>query len=358
MYLVALILVITLIFGFCLIVCSKKLVVQPNLKIASNKNSIPNQIYFVIIFALVLFVGLRAKTVGLDSHSYAEDIGNSVAELEYSNYEYGYIALIRLLTVLKLNYSVLFVVAAFVAITPVFLMIRDESDYPVLSVIIYFGTTLFIWSFSALRQSMALGLIACAYYFIKNKKRLLFLLFVFLAFCFHKTALFFTPAILFSFFKINKKCIFVTIVIGVVLIVSQSFILNFLSSYSRIDSYFDVEMEGGERYLAVLFFVALLFVIQYRNIKTDPFLFFSIVLLPFIFFVVNKNSVLNRASWYYQLLLIVAIPKVIKSFNTKSFRVCLYILMAFLFSYQFISSIINDVAGIADYQLSFWGSIQ
>ena len=350
---IVLLLVFIAFFSYFAVSRNTKVAVGSNLKITVNKNRIPKQIYILMIFVFVIFVGLRAKTVGLDSKSYAGDIGSSISELQYSNYEYGYIFLVRLISIFNLHYSVLFLVAAIIAIAPIVFLIKEESDYPVLSIIVYFGTTLFLWSFSALRQSMALGLVACSYFFIKRKKRIRFLVFVLLASLFHKTAIFFAPTLIFSFVKVDKKRIFLIIGIGIMLIVLQNQILNMASSFSRVDSYFDVEMEGGERYLLVLFFVAILSIIQYKNMKNDPFIFYSLVLLPFIFFVVNKNSVMNRASWYYQLILIVGIPRLVKSFKTKTFRVCLYGILAILFGYQFLSSIMNDVAGIANYQFAF-----
>ena len=153
--------------------------------------------------------------------------------------------------------------------------------------------------------------------------------------------------------KVNKKNILLVVLVGIVLVFLQNQILSLASGFSRVYSYFDVEMKGGERYFLLLLFVAVLSIIQYKKMKNSPLIFYSIVILPFIFFVVNKNSVLNRASWYYQLLLIIGIPKLVKSFSVKTIRVFLYGVFATLFAYQFLSSIINDVVGISNYQFAF-----
>ena len=73
----------------------------------------------------------------------------------------------------------------------VVIVIKSESEHPVLSFVMFFALSFFGFSLSGLRQTMAMAFTTLAYFPLKKRKPIKFVLLVFLATLFHTSAIIF-----------------------------------------------------------------------------------------------------------------------------------------------------------------------
>ena len=199
----------------------------------------------------------------------------------------------------------------------------------------------------------AVGLLAASYLSYKRKRVLKSVVLFLLSFSFHKTVLIFLPVVLLSLLlRINRKSITIILLIGFFAVLARDSILFLFLKYARVVDYFFVSTEGGERYFLVLAFTSVLLILSYNRVTIDPFSFYAVLLLPFLYYLLNINAVLTRASWYYQLFLITSIPKIIKSYKKTAIRICLIVAYFCLFGYLFLSTVLNNTVGIDPYHIN------
>lgn len=140
-----------------------------------NKQSRAGIIVSITSLVIILIQGLRHISVGTDLISYipglraAEHLNFLQGDRLY-NYEIGYSIFTKILA--KMNISdqtFLFIVAAIIII-PIGYNIYKNSKMPGLSLFIYITLGFFTFTFSGLRQSIALAISFFGYKYIKEKK--------------------------------------------------------------------------------------------------------------------------------------------------------------------------------------------
>src|SRR5699024_9401100 len=91
------------------------------------------------------------------------------------------------------------------------------------------------FSFTGLRQTLALSIILLSYNYIRERNLLLFIMFVFIASLFHSTALVFLLIYPISHYELGKKDLILIIVMLIVSFFLSSFIRNsiFLLGWSN-----------------------------------------------------------------------------------------------------------------------------
>lgn len=167
-----------------------------------------------VLFAMFLLCGLRGDSVCVDTQHYINIIKSNDLENLYG-FIYGLIG-----SFCKWfgdsPHIVLFVFAMLTYI-PLFMLIRKASLLPVLSVAVFMvSSSLFLETFNLVRQSIALMFILWAMYYLdkcknfKDKKFVfLILLFVFIAYQFHKVAILAAPFFIFAKLNIEKRKVYI-----------------------------------------------------------------------------------------------------------------------------------------------------
>lgn len=229
-----------------------------------KKQSITMTVFFIILLAILM---LRHRSVGADIQKYIS-MFRTTAKLPFNKIfqvfesEYSYFILNKIISLFTLDTQWFLVIMAVIAVIPVAVLYIKESENAILSISIFVIISNFAMLFSGLRQSIAVAIIVISYFFVKKKKPIWFVLFVLLAFTFHKSAL--VALLLYPFYHMNitrnKLLIFVPI-IGAVLIFNRpifEFLLDFLGEYGESYRY----EETGAYTMIILFvlFVALSFI--------------------------------------------------------------------------------------------------
>ena len=145
------------------------------LEIISKNRNFFKIVFFVLLFLMLLLVGLRdGRVVGMDSPAYYEFYLDQLPSVEI-----GYKYLNYFFSSLGLNYNIFLLFINFIILFNISKFIRLNSYYLILPLFIYFSDFFFYYSFSGIRQSIAISFAALSIYYIfenKNKVALLLIL--------------------------------------------------------------------------------------------------------------------------------------------------------------------------------------
>ena len=129
---------------------------------------------------LGLFQGLRAQTVGTDVPGYLGYFNFIANNGKEAPWEMGYVLFVRLLQSIGISFQGSLLVFSFIIQTPIIYTICKHSTKPLLSVFVYFAFGEFLFTFSGLRQAVAMSFTFASYGFIKEKKPIRFLIMILL----------------------------------------------------------------------------------------------------------------------------------------------------------------------------------
>lgn len=154
--------------------------------------------FFSVCLAVILFQGFRSFSVGIDLGAYLPSyiiIGSQsfrsllLQHFCYRNFEPGYVLFNWLLYNLGADRRDFLIITAALIQIPIFYTMHKYSEEPLLSVFWYLSFGNFMFTFSGLRQSIAMSLGFFAYSFIRERKALKFAAVILIAAAFHKSIL-------------------------------------------------------------------------------------------------------------------------------------------------------------------------
>ena len=178
------------------------------------KVKIENRKYFRLVYTisvviiLGLFMGLRNKSVGVDTKQYLyryNKLTFKFHSLEQLENEGGYELFNELLRVLKVNNQGFILITSFLMIVSFIYFYYKYSYSLFLSIYLHITIGLFTMSMSGIRQTFSICILLFAFNYIIKRNILRFLLLVIIATTFHKSAIIFLPIYLLKNVKINKK---------------------------------------------------------------------------------------------------------------------------------------------------------
>lgn len=156
-----------------------------------EKITLNRKAFWVPLFLLSIFAGIRSSKVGTDTGAYAAIFELNLDPRYYEfnpNVEIGYQYFEYILLNLTHNYYWLFLIAAFFIVYSFLLIIKKYSINYLLSVFVYITLGIYTFFFNGLRQGIAIAICFLALPYLINKIFLKYLLFVFLASFFHISA--------------------------------------------------------------------------------------------------------------------------------------------------------------------------
>ena len=238
-------------------------------------------------------------------------------------------------------------------------LIYKESNSPILSFIMFIALNFYEFlSFSALRQALAVTFIILAYFQIKDKKIVKFLIFVMLGSLFHQTALLFLVAYPLSNMKIGIKQ-FIIIIFGFLIAnLLNSSLMNIIFSFITADRY-QLYISKGVVLNHMSFYIncCIVFLCYYignKKISQNKSLkiqYNMIILGTFLSAFTNIIGEFYRLSMYFSIFEIILLPNMIQTLKDSN-RKIVYVTVLFVFIiYFFIATIYN--ANIAEYKF-FW----
>lgn len=303
--------------------------------------------YIYIGFFILLFWGAFRYGVGADYFSYAyfyekyrllswQQIFSEITG------EFGYKTIIKLVSYID-YLPVYYGFYCFVILYMFYKFIKEEySNLPLFLVFFIFLLDIYTVSFNIMRQGIAIVIALYSSKFIIKRDFLRFVLFIFLAFSFHMSVLFFLPAYFFpqttSFFSYKK--IFI-IVITVFLAFSISEVISSISDiegFERYASYasHDGEINNRSVYLSVV--LTGIFLLFYKQLvmfdkRSALFVLFSItgIILMFTGFI---SPFVKRCASYYSVFNILLCGMLIRAVGLRLSQLA-YLFIIFFMSFKF-----------------------
>lgn len=238
---------------------------------------------FLLFLVYFVFCGFRYG-VGWDYYNYLNIIergGWTIDSLEFLVRQLAYFCENRGFT------QFFFVATSFIIVLFFFLMFAKESENPAVSVFVFLCIpTFFLNSLVIIRYFLAVSTVFLAYHYGNKKQYIPYFLLLFVAFLFHKAALFGLISIPFVFLKkgfglTTNLTIFITCFVLGTIIGSFSFINSVFSSLLDFSFFSDSDvLEGAERYMQD---------IGNANFSRTPYVFALINLINLFSFYKNNQ---------------------------------------------------------------------
>lgn len=267
----------------------------------------------------------KASTVGNDTHEYLRlfEMGDYALTAD-TRYELGYLHFSQTIWKIFHDPQVLFIVYSLIFYFSLGRFLWKYSSMPWLSILIFFSYTLFGFSMSALRQSLAIAILFFGFDFALKKKYILFFVSIIVASLFHSSAIFFALCPFILKLKPSKKTIYLFICSTLVISLLFGNILNTIFGYLPYYGHYQegAYFEGGVRLASILqLLLAVFFLyigyISYNkmpigNPSSDKEFLGHLVVIQMVVVALSilclKVNILDRIVLYYSVFVLLLIP--------------------------------------------------
>lgn len=202
---------------------------------------------FVAAVVLTFFAALRSSIVGPDGLVYAQYF-KDVQELSYSGIflkfdkEPLFYVTIKLLQELGVTLQVWYAIIGGMFAFAIMFIVRQYSQQPLVSILAMFSLGYYTFSFTGLRQTMALSIVTISFYFIEKKKYMWGIWLILFASIFHNSALIFLLVVLIRDRKLKIWQYALGMLVGLGLVILfrpqvYAFISETVESIERFEGY-------------------------------------------------------------------------------------------------------------------------
>lgn len=330
------------------------------------KKSKVDRITLTFFFLAYLFLlCARDYSVGVDTKGYIRAFEytrnlNWKVALLYGDNEIGF-KLLRMIVQWLGGARLYISVAAALAVIPVLYLYKNEAEGSMICVSFFLISLLFEMFFSGLRQSIAIGLAVPAYYFVKEKKKIPFLLVVALACSFHKSAVMLLLLYPIYHAHITKKWLWGIIPLVGFVMLRRDLLMDLIfqlagDEYSYKYSY--LTGSSGQMGLMILFLLISMYcyIMLDENIAGEEEIGLRNILLlaTFIHLFTPVNPTISRINYYFILFIPVAISRVNNRCNELLYQirtVACFVMPMFFVAYFFLLK--SDSLNVFNYKFCF-----
>jgi len=298
----------------------------------------------------MMLFALRGSTIGNDTHEYIR-IFNEIStqgdsKFEFGRYETGFIYLNYLLKSWHDDAQIIFVVAGLFIYYSFGRFILKYSKMPWLSLFLFFTYGLFTFTFTALRQGMAMAICLFAFEALMKGKNIRFVLIVIFATFFHSTAIVFLLASLCKFLKPNGKTFVLSYISAAVLLIAFTAVLNYIFQMLPMYEHYTSGSYIGEMGIAAFLYSFLSSVIlffTYSVVKKtkslsriDAYGMIMILLAVILYIVSIKANIFDRMAIYFNMFAIIILPNAINLLKGQKQLLAITTSIIVFFAYQAI----------------------
>lgn len=220
-------------------------------EILSEKYEKNSKFFRYIGLSIVLLITSFRKGIGADLNTYYNFYKN-VLDIGFGTMDFGYTLINYILRYLGFSFNFfLFITVLFYLLSYYRLIDKYVKEGKYIAVLIFFGVfDIFIYSLSAIRQSLSLAFIFFAYIAYEDRKNIKFILYIVLAYSMHWSVILWLPA--FFIFQIIKKINISTLIIIVIFIpiiykyLIETDFINLLSSINYNTEYYLITLGFNE----------------------------------------------------------------------------------------------------------------
>lgn len=295
---------------------------------SGRKKSIEKYFVFTSIFLLILLIGLRHQTMGVDLGQYSGYLASfkkisSLSWLQifkmnsFLNYEKGYVIFNKLIGMFSSDRQVFLFVCAIFTLAPIGLCIYKYSKNTLMSFVIYLGLPVFLSVFSPIRQAIAIGITVYAYRYIREKRIVPYFLTIALAGMFHKSAFIMIIAYPIYRIKLDKKAAYASVGLLPIIYALKYPLFSILSKIFKRGA---VAVDTGAFTLFLVFSIVYSFCVVYgqRSKEETNGLSNLFWVACAIQAMAGVFPTVTRVSWYFMMYLILLVPEVLEDMKRTS----------------------------------------
>ncbi len=304
-----------------------------------------------VFFVLFAF---RASNIGNDTHEYIRIFNeiNIHGEFEYgqSRYESGYLLLNYILKSWINNPQIIFIVAGAFIYYSFGRFILKYSEIPWLSLFIFLTYGFFTFTFSALRQGLAMAICIYAFEALMNGRNIRYILLIICATFFHSTAYVFFASYLCKILKPSRKVFFIGYLTAAVLLATFSVVLNYVFQWLPIYELYTLGSYIGETGIAAFLYATLssaILIFSYNILtvhqqkkqmlnKVYSYGLIMILIAVIIYIVSIKANIFDRIALYFNTLVIILLPNAISKLKGDNRVLVIATVLAVFFTYSAI----------------------
>lgn len=320
---------------------------------------------WVVVAIMILLIGLR-EWVGADYKPYRDmflyfgqftpystTFNKAVFGDMYLEVEWLYVLVGKLVYDIGLEFYMMTFVIALLAIPIKYFTFENVVAYPTLSLLLYMFPTYFTSDGGQMRQGVAIGITIFSFLFIKRRQLLWFILMIYLAYGFHKSAIIFLPAYWLVKIPLNSKLIALAIITSIILSPFKIYLYISLldgiapaDAYQGFSAYETVEVEGtgmAIRFTDLICIMYAYFLITYNKEACQKIPYYEYIrnigVIGICMYFVFRGSAIfaGRLATYYMIFMAMVLPNVLASIpNLKIRKFSHLFLIGFIVFYYFV----------------------
>lgn len=323
------------------------------------------EVFFVIFFFMLAF---RGSTVGADTWNYLAKFraARSSSWLEFldtSTSETGFALLTKLISEFTGSEQIYLTVIALITVLPIARLYTQESESPILTISLYVILPMFSMLFSGLRQAIAMAFVPLAYQYVKDRRLLRFLITVWIASMFHRSAWLLLALYPVYHMKISRKSLLwvIPLLLGIYVFNDQIYTLATRLLSRLLAEEFSETGATGAYSMLILFSMILIFSYVFlgdadeETIGQRNILVLSVGLQCFAL----VNTIAMRMNYYFLLFLPLLLPKVIKRISNRNkwFGYAVQFVCCAYFIYYYLEKAYSGESGVSIYPyIPFWAA--
>lgn len=286
-----------------------------------------NKWLFVVPFIPLYLLSALRYGIGTDYfHTYYPTFQRIVRGAQTdTSFEFGFYYINKLVALFSSDVTWVLAICALLFFAFEAISIYQQSDDPVFSIALLFGTGLFQYSLNGVRQAIVIAVWFYCLRYVKEKRLVPFLIFIFASVLFHYSAVILIP-FYFLFQKRFRPSQIITIVIGTFALISvlKRFIL-YIASFTRYldkfsgSSLLEGDFAWSEFVISILLLAYLL--LLYEKLKNSwkyNFLLISTALGVACSILTRDIYIIARISVFFRYLPVLYLPSTLKVFKGKS----------------------------------------
>ncbi len=212
-----------------------------------------------------LFTGFSLYT------TYGDVLDKALFRPNSEEIEWIFVLINKIIFDFGLPFYVVTLVAAIISVSLKFYTIYNNVAFPALAILFYFMPLMFFEDAGQIRQGLGIAVCVASFKFIKDRNLLMFMLCMYIALGFHKTAIVFLPAYWLVLIPLNSRRVFWILILAVISSPLELYRLggNLFSSIAPEDvsgaytgylddQYYGTQVETGLNDIVKLFFIGIL----------------------------------------------------------------------------------------------------
>lgn len=342
-------------YYFMLLVAFYILTLYSIKKYGFQKVKTSKKYYIMAFLLLILFLILRSDKVGIDNNNYksifqyCHDL-NFIDVISYERHEIGYKYYNKIISLIYYNFNFFMIITAILSMIGVYYFIKNNSKNYIYSLLIFITFNFYGFFFGIYRQVLAISILLYSLKFVKERQLKKFILTVFIASLFHKTALIFLIVYILPKIKINEILVRIWILLTLLFLITKSLIIQFILGYIYKPAETTGISGGGYKMLLLLFILSLVcYYYQKDLLKQDKN---NIIFINMVFVATMIQCLSTvfgnayRMTLYFSLAMIIIIPNILeimKPKELKRFAVVLMFICLTMYYYYTTTNLINYV---------------